>query len=322
MLLKKIDSFIQLLFVVVVFAYFFPNGAEKTFLPYLDNLSKIGVFFIFFFYGLKLNREEVWAGISNWRVHLLVQLTTFLLFPLLILGVYPFFEAANESVLWLGFFFLATLPSTVSSSVVMVSMARGNVPSAIFNASISGFIGMLVTPLWMSPFADTVGMASEMKTIYFHLFLEVLLPVILGVFLNPWGGKWARAQAKKLALMDKATILLIVYKSFAASFLLGIFSSISWSMLAIVAAIIFLLFFFVNVLLTFLARKLRFSIEDSIVVIFCGSKKSLVHGTVFSKIMFATSPQIGILLLPLMLYHALQLVFISQMAGKLGKREK
>ncbi|MFN3590104.1 MAG: bile acid:sodium symporter, partial [Spirosomataceae bacterium] len=229
--------------------------------------------------------------------------------------------AANQEVIWLGFFFLAVLPSTVSSSVVMVSMARGNVPAAIFNASISGFIGMLVTPAWMSPFASTVGMKSEMSTIYLNLFLEVLLPVILGLFLNPWGGTWARKQAKKLAVMDKATILLIVYKSFAASFLLGIFSSVSWQVMSILCVIVFLFFFLVYGLLTFLARKLQFTLEESIVVVFCGSKKSLVHGTVFSKILFAASPQLGIILLPLMIYHALQLVFISQIAGKLARRK-
>ena len=318
---KKIDSFIQLLFVVVLLAYFFPDGAGEATIAYLDGIAKVGIFFIFFFYGLKLNKQEVWAGISNWRVHLLVQLATFLLFPLLALGVQPFFYAANQEVIWLGFFFLAVLPSTVSSSVVMVSMARGNVPAAIFNASISGFIGMLVTPAWMSPFASTVGMKSEMTTIYLNLFLEVLLPVILGLFLNPWGGTWARKQAKKLALMDKATILLIVYKSFAASFLLGIFSSVSWQVMSILCVIVFLFFFLVYGLLTFLARKLQFTLEESIVVVFCGSKKSLVHGTVFSKILFAASPQLGIILLPLMMYHALQLVFISQIAGKLARRK-
>ena len=318
---KKIDSFIQLLFVVVLLAYFFPDGAGEATITYLDGIAKVGIFFIFFFYGLKLNIQEVWAGISNWRVHLVVQLATFLLFPLLVLGVQPFFYAANQEVIWLGFFFLAVLPSTVSSSVVMVSMARGNVPAAIFNASISGFIGMLVTPAWMSPFASTVGMKSEMTTIYLNLFLEVLLPVILGLFLNPWGGTWARKQAKKLALMDKATILLIVYKSFAASFLLGIFSSVSWQVMSILCVIVFLFFFLVYGLLTFLARKLQFTLEESIVVVFCGSKKSLVHGTVFSKILFAGSPQLGIILLPLMMYHALQLVFISQIAGKLARRK-
>ena len=318
---KKIDSFIQLLFVVVLLAYFFPDGAGEATITYLDGIAKVGIFFIFFFYGLKLNKQEVWAGISNWRVHLVVQLATFLLFPLLALGVQPFFYAANQEVIWLGFFFLAVLPSTVSSSVVMVSMARGNVPAAIFNASISGFIGMLVTPAWMSPFASTVGMKSEMTTIYLNLFLEVLLPVILGLFLNPWGGTWARKQAKKLALMDKATILLIVYKSFAASFLLGIFSSVSWQVMSILCVIVFLFFFLVYGLLTFLARKLQFTLEESIVVVFCGSKKSLVHGTVFSKILFAGSPQLGIILLPLMMYHALQLVFISQIAGKLARRK-
>ena len=318
---KKIDSFIQLLFVVVLLAYFFPDGAGEATITYLDGIAKVGIFFIFFFYGLKLNIQEVWAGISNWRVHLVVQLATFLLFPLLALGVQPFFYAANQEVIWLGFFFLAVLPSTVSSSVVMVSMARGNVPAAIFNASISGFIGMLVTPAWMSPFASTVGMKSEMTTIYMNLFFEVLLPVILGLFLNPWGGIWARKQAKKLALMDKATILLIVYKSFAASFLLGIFSSVSWQVMSILCVIVFLFFFLVYGLLTFLARKLQFTLEESIVVVFCGSKKSLVHGTVFSKILFAGSPQLGIILLPLMMYHALQLVFISQIAGKLARRK-
>src|SRR5690606_18218439 len=150
----KIDKFVLFIIVVIGIAYLFPTwGTKKSSIP-LDTISAIGISLIFFFYGLKLSPEKLKAGLKNWKLHLLVQASTFLIFPLIVLACRPLLQTQEQETIWLGFFFLAALPSTVSSSVVMVSMAKGNLPAAIFNASISGIVGIAVTPLWMGLFVN------------------------------------------------------------------------------------------------------------------------------------------------------------------------
>lgn len=316
----RIDGFVLSIIVVIIVAWFFPQwGTKESVLP-IETISTIGVSLIFFFYGLKLSPEKLKAGLRNWRLHLLVQLSTFLIFPLLVLPLKPLFQTADLNTVWLALLFLAALPSTVSSSVVMVSIARGNVAGAIFNASISGLIGIAITPLWMGLFVPATNTEYDLGSIYLKLLLEILLPVVLGISLQRYGGKWAQHYSKQLTLFDKSVILLIIYKSFAESFDANIYSSVKPIYFAVIALVVVGLFFIVYFLTGLVARQLYFSVEDQITAQFCGTKKSLVHGTVFSKILFAQSNVIGIMLLPLMLFHAFQIFIISVYAGRLARR--
>lgn len=315
----KIDKFVFAIIIVIVLAYLFPQWGSKSSPVPLDQIGSIGVSLIFFFYGLKLSPEKIRNGLKNWKLHVLVQLSTFLLFPLLILPFYGFVNTEHAKLTWLAFLFLAALPSTVSSSVVMVSMAKGNIPAAIFNASISGLIGMVITPLWMGLFLQQSAQDFHLGSIYMKLVTEILFPVIAGLLLQRYLGKYVGRYSKQLSLFDKTIILLIIYKSFAESFEEKVFSSVSPADLALVAAGVVILFFFVYWLTGFIANKLRFSAEDRITAQFCGTKKSLVHGTVFSKILFPPSIPVGIVLLPLMLFHAMQIFIISIIASKLAE---
>lgn len=315
----KIDNFIVAISVVVVFAYFFPHlGGNHSFLP-INLLSSIGVSLIFFFYGLKLSPEKIKNGLRNWQLHVLIQLSTFLLFPLLIIAFYPLTKTPQAHNIWLGFLFLAALPSTVSSSVVMVSIAKGNVPAAIFNASISGLIGIVITPLWMGIFLEKSSGDFHLSTIYIKLLSEIVLPVFIGLMLQKYLGKYALKYNSYLTTFDKSVILLIIFKSFAVSFEEGIFSTVRVFDLCIITIAVLILFYFVYFLTRYLATKLGFNRGDSIAAQFCGTKKSLVHGTVFSKIVLPATLPIGIVLLPLMLFHAIQLFIISVVATKYGK---
>ena len=127
-------------------------------------------------------------------------------------------------------------------------------------------------------------------------------------------------EIMQLSSFDKSIILLIIYKSFAESFEEKVFSSVQITDLLAIALAVVLLFYFVFYLIGFVAKKMHFSLEDSITAQFCGTKKSLVHGTVFSKILFPASYPVGLVLLPLMLFHALQIFIISIIASKLAKR--
>ncbi len=318
----KIDKFVLAIIIIVLLAYLFPQlGAKESNIP-LDLIGSIGIALIFFFYGLKLHPDKIKNGLKNWKLHILVQLATFLLFPILVLLFKPFITSNNQEMIWLSFLFLAALPSTVSSSVVMVSIANGNISAAIFNASISGLIGIVITPLWMGLFLQQTTTEFDLGTIYIKLATEILLPVILGIILQRYLGKYAAKYNKQLTIFDKSIILLVIYKSFSESFEEKVFTSVKIMDLILIFTVDMVLFFVVYSLIGFLSRKLQFNKEDQITAQFCGTKKSLVHGTVFSKILFPSTISIGIILLPLMLFHAFQIFIISILASKLGTREK
>lgn len=305
---------------MVIAAYVYPSvGVNKEPIS-LEEIANYGLTLIFFFYGLRLNPQILYRDLKNWRMHIVTQLTTFLLFPIIILLTKPLFLSEDAKLLWFGTFYLATLPSTVSSSVVMVSNAGGNIPSAIFNASVSAILGIFITPLWMSLFLTEASQNGEIGNIILKLFLQVLLPVFLGLLLHKFFGAFAEKHKKKLRYFDQTIILLIIYTSFCHSFAENIFSGIAFTDLLILCGAMILLFFAVYFLTNFICNLLGFSLADKITVMFCGSKKSLVHGSVMSKVLFPQSAITGVILLPLMIYHAMQIIIISVIAQRFARQ--
>ncbi len=312
----KPDGFIAAMAIVILMARLFPSWSGL--LPF-DNITSTGISLIFFFYGLKLSPEKLRNDLSNTRLHLLIQGTTFILFPLLILATATLTSQSFSDPLWLGLMFLAALPSTVSTSVVMVSLAKGNVPAAIFNASISGLIGIVITPLWMSFVMKSGGHPADFSSIYMKLITEVVFPVALGMLFHRIAGKFAVRYAKQMTLFDRTIILLIIFKSFAHAFQERLFDTVSTQHLFVITLLVISLFFLVYYLTGRMSRMLHFTREDEITTRYCGTKKSLVHGTVFSGILFGTAST-GLILLPLMIFHAFQILYISAVAAREGNK--
>ncbi|MDR3094791.1 MAG: bile acid:sodium symporter [Bacteroidales bacterium] len=315
-----IDGFLILLITAVGAAYVAPATGSGQGAFSLSSIANCGISVIFFFYGLRLSREKLRVGLGNWRLHILIHLATFIVFPLLILLIRPFFATERNLMLWMGIFYVAALPSTVSSSVVMVSIAKGNIPAAIFNASISSLMGVFITPLWMSlMMAGRTGFdAHELGNVVAKLSLQVLLPVAAGMLLNRRWGTFAEKHKTGLRMFDQSIILLIVYTSFCSSFTHRVFDGFSAVALVCCAAGMVLLFFTVFGIVTFACRRMKMNREDTITAQFCASKKSLVHGTAMSKVIFAGYSGAGLMLLPILLYHALQLMIVSAIAHKKG----
>lgn len=311
------NAFFFLMIFVIVLAWAFPGlGTSDNPIP-LKDITGVGISVIFFFYGVKLSPNELLRGLKNWKLHLLVQATTFLIFPLLILGLYTLF-GEEGSYLWLGTFYLAALPSTVSSSVVMVSIAKGNLPAAIFNASVSSMIGIFITPLWMDLLLPETAVAFDLSDTFIKLSLQVLVPVIVGLLVHRFLIGFVSKHSKTLKNFDQLIILLIIFTAFAESFAEKMFESFA-AMQLLYLGMLMLLFFFVMLgLMYWLSSMLRFNRADTITVIFCGSKKSLVQGAVMGRVMFPDPVVFGVILLPLMLYHALQLLAGSAIAQRLG----
>ncbi|MCC6288423.1 MAG: bile acid:sodium symporter [Chitinophagaceae bacterium] len=314
-----IDGFLVGIIAAILLAYFFPQPGIITEPVSLEQVAGYGISVIFFFYGLRLNFKKLAVELINWRMHIIVQLTTFIVFPLIALAVKPFFNA--DSILWLGIFYLCTLPSTVSSSVVMVSIADGNVPAAIFNASISTLLGVFITPLWMIPFIEEKAVHTNTSSIILKLVMQVVVPVCCGLLFHKYGSAFAEKYKKRLKLFDQSVILLIIYTSFCHSFYNHSFEAFSIDTLLYLCAGMSALFFIVYYLTKYICKLFKFQQRDSTTVLFCGSKKSLVHGTVMSKVLFSATLPVSIILLPVMIYHSLQLIFVGVIAQRVRKKE-
>ncbi|MCC9167137.1 bile acid:sodium symporter family protein [Pontibacter harenae] len=309
-----LDWFLFALLGMIVLAYLWPQFGVDREPVSLGDVAGYGVMLVFFFYGLRLSPDKLKSGLKSWRLHLVVQASTFILFPLLILPLHVFFEGTSYELLWLGTFYLAALPSTVSSSVVMVSIAGGNIPAAIFNASVSSLVGVLITPLWMGLFLSASSESFDMGSVMGKLVLQVIVPVALGIVLHKYLGAFAEQHKKRMRYFDQVIILSIVYTSFCDSFARNMFSSFSATDIVLLGVAVLALFFLVYGITSVFSRLLGFSSADTITTVFCGSKKSLVHGTVMSKVLFPDANMVGIVLLPIMMYHALQLLIASVIA--------
>jgi len=318
--LDKQNIFLLLLIMMVIAGKVIPFQDKYNQYFNLSGFIDWGIAAIFLLYGLKLNIKEIVKDISNWKLHLLIQCGTFIIFPLLVFCFYPLVKDTSYYVTWLSIFFLASLPSTVSSSVVMVSIAKGNVTSAIFNASVSGIIGIVMTPLLMSFFVQPDQENINNSEIIQQLLIKVLLPIILGLLLNPLLKNVVTRYSKIIAEFDKMIILLIVYESFSEAFTQNVFASVPLVVFIIIASGIVVLFFSVYEILKLISKKLNFKREDVITATFCGSKKSLVHGSLFVMVLGIAEDQKVLFLLPVMIYHSFQLFYVSWLASRIEKK--
>ncbi len=311
----KFDGFLIALVAVVAAGILWPApGATGGYL-HIEWITTYGVAVVFFLYGLTLAPEKLRKGFSHWRLHIAVQLGTFVLFPVVVLAFHAAFLPVFPPEVWTGFFFIAAIPSTVSSSVAMTSLAGGNVPVAIFNATLSSLIGVFVTPLYMAWFASATGYGFALGTVILKVALLILLPIVIGQIAHRWLAAWAARNTSWLRLVDRFIILCIVYGSFCDSMIAGIWSSHDVSLVIDMIVGVIVLFAIIYGLMMIPCRLLGFDRPDTIACLFCASKKSLATGVPVAKLMFGSSPALGLIIAPLMLYHFCQLVIVSVIAN-------
>jgi sodium/bile acid cotransporter 7 len=316
----KPDWFLLGMIGATALAWAFPEPGASGGWMHPELVTKGGVALIFFLHGLLLSFAALRAGVLNWRLHLLVQSCTYLLFPLIGLVLVALFRGRLAPELVLGLFYLCALPSTVSSSVAMTATALGNVAGAVFNATLSSLIGIVLTPLWVTVVMKTSGDAPPLWPVILDLLKWLVLPLAVGQALRPLLGAWAQRYKSRLGLVDKSTILLLVYTSFCDSFQQGVWTGRGPGQLILLSVICAILFAIVMFATAGAARGLGFCREDRIAAIFCGSKKTLASGVPMAHLMFGAHPGIGLILLPIMIYHPLQLVVCGVLAQRWGKR--
>jgi len=312
----KLDWFLTGMFAAIALAAILPAPGAEGGVLHPELLTKGGIALIFFLNGAVLSFKALKDGISRWRLHLIIQLSTYLLFPLLGGVFLLLFGRWISPDLRLGFFYLCALPSTVSSSVAMTSAARGNVPVAVFNATISSLIGIVITPLWMSLLLKTSGQSLDVVKVFIDLCIWLVLPLIVGQLCRPLIGAWLHKHKKLTQVADRGTILLLVYTSFCDSFEKHIWSGNSPANLAITIIATLVLFFIVLSALWAFCDRTGIAPGFRSAVVFCGTKKSLATGVPMAHLVFAGQPGLGLILLPIMLYHPLQLLICTPLANR------
>lgn len=313
------DNFVLSLLATVALAMLLPAQGRGAAL--LDGLTQVAIALLFFLHGSKLSRRAVWEGLLHWRLHAVVFAATFLLFPLLGLALRPWLEPLVGPTLYLGVLFICALPSTVQSSIAFTSVAGGNVAAAMCSASTSNILGMALTPLLMAAMAHRVGGAAAAGAVQlsWHTFEGIvgmlLLPFVAGQVLQGWTGPWVAKHKAWIRWSDQGTILLVVYGAFSAATVQGLYRHLPPATLLALLGICALLLAIVMPLLMVLSRRMGFSREDEIAIVFCGSKKTLASGVPMAQILFA-GQAVGLLVLPLMVFHQLQLMVCAPLARR------
>jgi solute carrier family 10 (sodium/bile acid cotransporter), member 7 len=312
----KVDWFLLGMVAVTTLAWAFPGPGAAGGWLHPELLTKMGVALIFFLHGVALSFAALKAGTLRWPLHLVVQSSTFLLFPVLGLALNFALGERVSPELKLGLFFLCALPSTVSSSVALTAAARGNVAGAVFNATLSSLIGIFLTPLWIAFVLNTRGNSLAIGPVILDLVRWLVLPLAVGQAMRPLLGKWIGRHKARISLVDRWTILLLVYTSFCDSFKEGVWTRVTTLQLLLILGIAIALFVLVMWSVSLTANALKFSREDKIAAMFCGSKKTLASGVPMAKLIFGAHPALGLILLPIMIYHPLQLVICGVLAER------
>jgi sodium/bile acid cotransporter 7 len=316
----KFDWFLKGMLFAVGLAFLWPApGAHSGFL-HPELLNKTGIALIFFLNGLGLSLMALRDGALRWKVHLLIQSSTFLIFPLLGWGLIKLTGGRMSVDLQTGFFYLCALPSTVSSSVALTVAARGNVPVAVFNATLSSLIGVVLTPLWMGWILGHSGTDFAVAPVIMDLLLWLVLPLVLGQLARPLLSAWFSRNRSRILIVDRLTILTLVYTSFSDSVQQGIWSHYGFIVPVEMIIGTSVLLFTVLLLIRALSNPFDLSTEDRIAAIFCGSKKTLASGVPMAHLIFGANPALGLILMPIMIYHPLQLVVGGVMAQHWGNR--
>jgi sodium/bile acid cotransporter 7 len=315
-----VDPYLIALLGSVLLAAVLPaRGAGAEF---MDTAVFAAIALLFFLYGARISPQAVLAGIMHWRLQSLVFLSTFVLFPLIGLlltsALRLWMPGGLANDLLFGLLFVSLLPSTVQSSIAFTSIARGNVPAALCSASISNLAGMILTPALVVLLLSSRGASFSVESLQ-SIALQLLLPFICGQAVRPFLGQWLLDHKRLTTIVDRGSILLIVYAAFSEGMVAGVWSQLDSKSLGAVVVLDLVMLAAVLAITTFASRRLGFSKEDEIAIVFCGSKKSMATGIPMANILFA-GRALGLIVLPLMLFHQAQLFACALLAQRYARR--
>src|SRR5580658_11362351 len=312
---SRIDRFLAAMLLTVGFASFLPARGETA--TAVGWLTHAAIALLFFMHGAKLSPAAALLGARQWRLHLMVFLSTFVLFPLLGTAVHHLLPGLLAAPLWAGLILLTALPSTVQASIVFTSVAGGNVPAAVCSASASSLLGVFLTPLIAGLLLSGHGADLSMRSLI-GIVVQLLLPFVAGLLARPWIGAVIARQPLVLKSVDYGSILLIVYAVFSQGVVNGLWHQVDAAQLVRLTLVDAALLAAVMTILTFASRRLGFSRADEITIVFCGSKKSLANGVPIATLLFAG--HVGLVILPVMVFQQIQLMVCASLARRYAAR--
>ncbi|MDO4705268.1 MAG: bile acid:sodium symporter family protein [Comamonadaceae bacterium] len=315
-----LDPFTLILIGVVLLATLLPaqGRAEEGF----RWLTHAAIALLFFMHGAKLSRQQVIAGMTHWRLHLVIFACTFVLFPLLGLLLKPLAEPLVGPSLYMGILYMCALPATVQSAIAFTSLARGNIPAAICSAAASSLIGIFLTPLlvlWLlGAGGDQVAGGGTLEAIR-KIVVQLLIPFVAGQIARRWIGAWVTRNRSWLKNVDQTSIVLVVYTAFSQAVNQGLWTQVPAVNLVALLVLCCVMLAIVLALVWFVARALGFDLADRITILFGGSKKSLATGVPMAQVLFSAS-SMGAMLLPIMIFHQIQLMVCAVLAQRFSQR--
>ncbi len=307
-----VDLYLVALIATVAAAAILPARGAAA--PLVDRAVYAAVAMLFFFYGARLSLQSVMQGLAHWRLQSLVFASTFVLFPAVGLLLTTLFRRLLTPELSLGLMFVCVLPSTVQSSIAFTSIARGNVSAALCSASVSNLFGMLLTPGLVAVLLGSHGGGFSFQALR-DIGMQLLLPFLAGQLCRPLISAWLLRHRLVTSIVDRGSILLVVYAAFSDGMVAGVWSQISVASLGLVLLLDVALLASVLTATTAASRWMGFSTEDEIAIVFCGSKKSMAGGIPMANILFPGHAT-ALLVLPLMLFHQAQLFACATLARR------
>jgi len=316
--LLALDRFTILLFIMVILASFVPVSGQAA--EVFSSITTIAIAILFFLHGAKLSREAVVEGLMHWKLHTLVFAFTFALFPIIGLLAKPILVPLLGQELYWGFLFMCFLPSTVQSSIAFTSVAQGNVAGAVCSASFSNIVGMFITPVLVAFFI--LGQSQhgfDPTSSIMQITLLLLVPFILGQILRPWVFPQMKKMPEIVKIFDQGSILMVVYGAFSSAVVAGLWHQVSLTTLLLLIIACSVLLTVVMLLALFVPRWIGFDKADQKTIFFCGSKKTLASGVPMAQILFIGQP-IGMIVLPTMIFHQIQLMVCGIVANMWSKQ--
>lgn len=309
----RLDPFLMSILSVVLIATLLPcQGEIKVFFKYLTTAA---IALLFFMHGAKLSRTALMTGVGHWKLHLAIFFSTFILFPILGVIMQPVMVMLLSPILYSGFLYLCSLPGTVQAAIAFTSVGKGNVPAAIFSSTLSSILGVFLSPLLVTLLLHQQSGEQDLSHAISSILLQLVAPFIAGHLSRPLLASWIERHKSWISKIDKSSILLVVYTAFSEAVVSGIWKQVNAYTLLTIIVVCCLLLAIVMLINILIARLLGFSLPDTVTLVFCGSKKSLVNGIPMANVLFP-SATVGIMVLPLMLFHQLQMIVCAFLAQR------
>lgn len=319
------NGFLLGLVLAVIVAFLFPGPGSRGGALHAETVNNFGIALILFLQGLSLAFEKVRTGAGNWKLHTIIQVFTFVVFPLvgLMLDAFiPRLWPGEPVAIRQGILFLCVLPSTVSTSVVFTAVARGNTPGALFNAAFSNILGVMLTPVLVQLLMQKTGGGAPFLPLLGKIVLLTLVPFAAGMLLRPFVKHWVDMHKAWTTRISNAVILFIVYSAFCDSVTGQVWQRYGFGLTGIIFLIVSALFAGISFLVIGTNRVLQLSREDAIASYFCSVKKTLAMGVPLAMLIFGDTADLSLILLPIMIYHPLQLLVNGILANQWGRTAK